>query len=81
MLVEIVEERMYRVARRSVVVVVEDEPVARIALDELARREMVLEADDHSEVPFVEDSYLLTVGAPSAVAPTNLKGSEHREKR
>jgi len=35
---------------------------------------MVLEIDDHSEVPFVEDSYLFTVSAPSAVPVEHLCG-------
>ena len=46
-LVEIVEQRMHRVARRARGVVIEHEPVARVRLDQLARREMVLEIDDH----------------------------------
>ncbi len=50
-LVEIIEERVHGIARRPVLVVVEDKPIARIILDELARREMVLEVDDHCEVP------------------------------
>ena len=47
-LVEIVEQRMDGVARRTLRVVVQDQPVARILLDQLARREVVLEIDDHS---------------------------------
>ena len=50
MLVEIVEQRMDRVARRALRVVVQDQPVARVLLDQLARREVVLEVDDHRRV-------------------------------
>ena len=50
-LVEIVEQGMHRIARRAERVVIEDEPVARVVLDQLARREMVLEIDDHGDVP------------------------------
>ena len=46
-LVEIVEQRVDGVARRALRVVVQDQPVARILLDQLARREVVLEIDDH----------------------------------
>src|SRR6516162_11366500 len=46
-LVKVVEQRMHRVARRAERVVVQDKPVARIVLDQFARREMVLEVDDH----------------------------------
>jgi hypothetical protein len=43
---------------------VENEPVAGIVPDEFARREMVLEIDDHSEVPaFAGDFYPLATGA------------------
>ena len=45
--VEIVEQRMYRVARRSQRVVIEHQAVARVVLDQFARREMVLEVDNH----------------------------------
>ncbi len=65
-LIEIIEERMHGVARRSVLVVAEDEPIAWIVLDELAWREVVLEIDDHREVPVVVgDFYLFTAYAPS----------------
>src|ERR1700687_3921518 len=50
MLVEIIEQRMDRVARRARSVVVEDQAVARVLLDQFARREMVLEIDDHAGV-------------------------------
>ena len=38
---------MHRVTRRAESIVVQHEPAARILLDEFARREMVLEVDDH----------------------------------
>src|SRR5580704_11783075 len=47
-LVEIVKQRMDRIARRARGVVIEDQPVARVLLDQFARREMVLEIDDHA---------------------------------
>ena len=50
-LVEIVEQRMDRIARCARGVVVEDQAVARVLLDQFARREMVLEIDDHAGVP------------------------------
>ena len=46
-LVEIVEQLVNGVARRALRVVVQDQPVARVLLDQLARREVVLEIDDH----------------------------------
>ena len=51
-LVEVVEQRMHRVARRTERIIVQDKPVARIVLDQFARREMVLEIDDHlADIP------------------------------
>src|SRR5712691_6726142 len=47
MLVEIVKQLMDGVARRALGVVVQDQPVARVLLDQLAWREVVLEIDDH----------------------------------
>src|SRR5580700_2259113 len=38
---------MERVARRAQRVVLEDQAVARVLFDQLARREMMLEVDDH----------------------------------
>jgi hypothetical protein len=46
MLVEIVEELVNGVARRALRVEMQDQPVARVLLDQLAWREMVLEIDD-----------------------------------
>ena len=46
-LVEIVEQLVDRIARRALGIVVQDQPVARILLDQFARREVVLEIDDH----------------------------------
>jgi hypothetical protein len=57
-LVEIVQQRMHRVARRAVLVVVQDQLVAGIALDQLARREMVLEVDDHARPLGVMDAVM-----------------------
>src|SRR5690348_5218086 len=43
---------MDRVARRAHGVVVQDQPVARVLLDQFARREMMLEIDDHLFTPW-----------------------------
>src|SRR5262249_16227041 len=48
-LVQIVKQRMHRVARRAERIVMKHEAVARIILDQFAWREMVLEIDDHRE--------------------------------
>src|SRR5215204_838262 len=45
--VEIVEQRMNGVARRALCVVMQDQSIARILLDQFARREVVLEIDNH----------------------------------
>src|SRR5215510_3387710 len=47
MLVEVVEELVDRIARRALRVVMQDQPVAGVLLDQLARREVVLEINDH----------------------------------
>jgi hypothetical protein len=47
MLVEVVEQGMDGVARRAVLVVMQDPAVARIFLDQFAGREVMLEIDDH----------------------------------
>jgi hypothetical protein len=47
MLVEIVKQRMDGVARRAVLVVMQDPAVARVFLDQFARGEVMLEVDDH----------------------------------
>jgi hypothetical protein len=50
MFVEIVEQRMDGVARRAQRIVMEDEPAARIVLDQFARRKMVLKVDNHAGI-------------------------------
>src|SRR5258705_11757924 len=47
MLIQIVKQLMDGVARRALGIVVQDQPVARVLLDQLAWREVVLEIDDH----------------------------------
>src|SRR5215204_5359420 len=46
-LVEIVQQRMNGVTRRALCIVVQDQSIAWVLLDQLARREVVLEVDDH----------------------------------
>src|SRR5262249_30881080 len=72
MLVEIVEELVDGIARRALRVVVQDQPVARLLLDQLAWREMVLEVNDHRVTG------PLAVSLPAAPAGRTVKRSGNR---
>src|SRR5947209_5854946 len=56
---------MHRVTGRAERVVMEHEPVAGIFLDELARREMVLEIDNHRGVSFADLAAVLAQVLPN----------------
>ena len=53
-LAEIVQQRMHGIARRALGVVIKYQAIARILLDQLARREVMLKIDDHCFRPFSE---------------------------
>src|SRR5277367_3092671 len=58
---------MDRITRRARGVVVEDRAVARVLLDQFARREMVLEIDDHAGRSSAYCGFLVARIAPSAI--------------
>jgi len=56
MLVEIVQQRVHRVARRARGIVVEDQPVARVRLDQFARVKWCWKSTIIAGVPYLISS-------------------------